>query len=71
MSHQLDDERHFAAWKKSVSRLIEARFELSLDDLPDMMTRSAFDDGFSPEEFFADTVMDTMREEFGSAVDEL
>ena len=71
MSHQSDDDRHFREWRRQVSALIEARFGLSLDDLPDMMTRSAFDDGTSPEEFFGDTVMDVMREEFGEAVDAL
>jgi hypothetical protein len=65
------DELDFPAWLIAVSALIEQRFHLTLDDLPDMMTRDAFDNGTSPENFFEDTVMDVMREEFGAQVDNI
>jgi hypothetical protein len=61
----------FTAWKAAVSTICVQRFNLTLDDLPDMLTRDAFDAGVPPEEFFEDTVMAAMREDFGSLVDEL
>lgn len=65
----LPDE--FTTWKRDVSKLCQERFGLSLSDLPDMLTRDAFDSGTSPEEFFEDEVMRMMREDFGSLADEL
>jgi hypothetical protein len=59
----------FEEWKTAVTRLIYHRFNLTLDDLPDMMTRSAFDDDITPQEFFENDVMDVMREEYGPFVD--
>ena len=64
-------DQEFKDWKQAVSRLCQQKFQLSLSDLPDMMTRDAFDSGTSPEDFFADDVMNIMREDFGDAVDEL
>lgn len=64
-------DQEFNAWKEAVSRLCLQKFELRLSDLPDMMTRDAFDSGVSPEDFFADDVMNVMREDFGDLVDEL
>jgi hypothetical protein len=67
----VDHQAAFAAWKSQVSKLIQQRFGLTLDDLPDMMTRDAFDSGTSPDEFFEEDVMQVMREDFGSLVDEI
>ena len=61
----------FKTWLTAVSLLTAKKFGLTLDDLPDMMTRDAFDAGTTPEEFFADEVMRVMREDFGPEVDEL
>lgn len=61
----------FKAWLKGVDRLCRAKFTLGLSDLPDMLTRDAFDAGVTPQEFFDEDVMRTMREDFGGAVDEL
>jgi hypothetical protein len=64
-------EAAFAAWKAEVSTICAQRFGLTLDDLPDMLTRDAFDAGTTPDEFFEDDVMQVMREDFGSLVDEI
>ena len=71
MSTAPDTAAAFRAWRAEVSKLCRTKFGLTLDDLPDMMTRDAFDAGTSPEEFFEDEVMRVMREDFGSVVDEL
>jgi len=60
----------FHEWLAAIDRLVMEKFSLTLSDLPDMMTRHAFDNGETPGEFFEGTVMDVMREEFGDAVDE-
>lgn len=57
----------FEAWKQSVSDLIMKHFGLTLDDLPDMLTRDAFDGEVSPEDFYEDTVIEVIKEEFGSS----
>ena len=69
MSHHTDDDRHFEEWRTAVTRILWHRFKLSLDDLPDMMTRSAFNNGVTPQEFYDNDVMDVLREEFGPFVD--
>lgn len=61
----------FSAWLKEVDKLCLAKFTVGLSDLPDMLTRDAFDNGVTPQEFFDDDVMRTMREDFGEMVDEL
>lgn len=61
----------FKAWLKEVDKLCKEKFTLGLSDLPDMLTRDAFDGGATPQEFFDDDVMRTMREDFGDTVDEL
>jgi hypothetical protein len=65
MSHHLDNDRHYQEWKTAVTRLLWDEFHLTLDDLPDMLTRDAFDNGTTPREFYENDVMDVMREEFG------
>lgn len=62
-----DDD--FRAWLTSVNRLCLGRWGLSLDDLPDMPTRSGFDAGAEPEEFFEDEVVPLALETFGSDTD--
>lgn len=73
MPHDRHDPKAaaFKAWLKEVDRLCQAKFTLGLSDLSDMLTRDAFDAGVTPQEFFDDDVMRTMREDFGDAVDEL
>jgi hypothetical protein len=64
-------DEQFQVWRAAVSELVRQKFGLGLDDLPDMLTRSAFDEGVTPREFFDDEVMRLMREDFGSVIDEL
>lgn len=60
----------FKLWRQAVSVLVRRAFGVSLADLPDMMTRDAFDQGVSPESFFQEDVVRVAREEFGDeAVD--
>ena len=59
----------FAAWLGDVDRLVLAKWGLRLDDLPDLLTRDAFDAGTTPDEFFREEVMPMMRREFGSIID--
>ena len=69
---RIDDKRAaFRDWLGQVDGLCLAKFHISLDDFPDMLTRDAFDAGTSPEDFFEDEVMTMAREEFGDLVDEL
>jgi len=60
----------FKEWLIAVDQLLMKEFSLTLSDLPDMLTRSAYDSGQSPEDFYANDVMELMREEFGPLVDE-
>lgn len=73
MATPLTDDRRaaFRDWLGHVDGLCLAKFHIGLDDLPDLLTRDAFDNGVSPEEFFEDDVMKLAREEFGDWVDEL
>ena len=64
-------DQAFRDWLGQVDGFCLARFELGLDDLPDLNTRDAFDAGLSAKDFFEDDVMALAREEFGSLVDEL
>lgn len=68
---QIEKDRAFKDWLGQVNGLCLAKFEIGLDDLPDMLTRDAFDNGVSPEEFFEEDVMNMAREEFGDLVDAL
>ena len=61
----------FNRWQNQVDTLCRKRFGLSLSHLPDMLTRDAFDAGTTPQEFFEEEVMSVLREDFGSAVDNL
>lgn len=64
-------DQEFRDWLGHVDALCLAKFHIGLDDLPDLLTRDAFDNGVSPEEFFDDDVMSMAREEFGELVDDL
>ena len=66
-----EEEEEYRAWKRSVSAICQRRFALHLSDLPDMLTRDAFDERISPEEFFEEDVMRMMHEEYGDLIDEL
>lgn len=61
----------FQDWLKEVNRLCRAKFGIGLSDLPDMLTRDAFDGGVLAKDFFEDDVMRMAREEFGDLVDAL
>lgn len=61
----------FRNWLREIDDLCLAKLGVSLDDLPDLLTRDAFEAGTTPEEFFAEDVVELAREEFGSLVDEL
>lgn len=71
MSQEPKNDAAFITWLSEVEELCLAKLGLSLDDLPDLLTRDAFDAGVTPEEFFEDDVMELVREEFGSLVEEL
>lgn len=66
-----DKTTAFKDWLGQVDGLCLAKFHIGLDDLPDLLTRDAFDNGTSPEDFFEEDVMNMVREEFGTLVDEL
>jgi len=55
----------FAQWLEELDRIIMSRVEMGLFDLPDMLTRDAFDAGDTPMEFYKSTVLDTLEKEFG------
>lgn len=66
-----DKTTAFKDWLGQVDGLCLAKFGITLDDLPDMLTRDAFDNGTSPEDFFKEEVMNLAREEYGDMVGEL
>lgn len=41
---------NYTEWKKKVNRLVEAKYFLGCDDLPDMPYRDWFDDEYTPRE---------------------
>lgn len=53
---QQDGVRSFEQWVEAVDSLVIAKVGLSVHDMPDMMLRSEYETGESPEEFFATTV---------------
>jgi hypothetical protein len=55
----------YRSWYREVSRLCEEHIGVTLSDLPDLMTRDAFDNGTSPEDFFDEDVAELVMEEFG------
>ena len=61
-----EEDADFREWLEAVSRLCLQRFGLRLSDLPDMLTRDAFDEGVGPAEFFREEVLPMMAEEYGS-----
>jgi hypothetical protein len=58
----------FAEWLREVNAHLTKHFGLTLDDLPDILTRDAFDNEQSPWDFFDNEVKDLMIEEFGEDV---
>ena len=59
----------FTEWTTAVTRILWHRFAITLDDLPDMNTRDAFESGVTPQAFYDNDVMNALREEFGPFVD--
>lgn len=66
-----DNDQAFQDWLGQVDWRCLAKFGIGLDDLPDLMTRDAFDNGVSPLYFFEQDVMRLAREQFGGRIDEL
>lgn len=60
----------FKAWERELNLVCRKRLGMGLFDLPDVATRSGFDAGTSPDEFFHEEVVPRVREDFGSLVDE-
>lgn len=56
------DGLSYDAWIRELDRLSEARLSVSLDELPDLMTRDAYDAGISPETFFEEVVLPRLQE---------
>lgn len=48
----------FSEWVGEVDAMCWREFGLSVHDLPDLPFRDAFDDGESPEDFFAEEIGD-------------
>jgi len=61
----------YAHWRREVDRLCQRHYAQGLDDLLDMPERSAFDAGSTPREFFEDTVVPTLRGDFGDLIDDV
>lgn len=56
----------YRSWYREVSRLCEEHFGVVLSDLPDLLTRDAFDSGTTPEAFLDEDVAELVIKEFGS-----
>ena len=55
----------YQEWMKEVDNLVWERFSMSYHDAPDLLfTRSAYDAGDTPQEFFEGEVLPTFTEEF-------
>lgn len=55
----------YRTWCRDVSRRCEAHLGIGLSDLPDLLTRDAFENGTTPEDFFNEDVANLVAEEFG------
>lgn len=71
MPKESRNDAAFTTWLNEVDELCLKKLGVSLDDLPDLLTRDAFDAGVTPEAFFEDDVMELARKEFGLLVEEL
>jgi hypothetical protein len=56
---------NFAAWLHEVDKIVSKKLGIGLFDLPDMMTRDAYDAESTPEEFVSETVAEVVTEDFG------
>ncbi len=57
-----DDSQQFNTWMKKLDSICGDRLGVSLDDLPDMPFRDAFDNAISPLAFFNKTVQKIVRD---------
>jgi len=48
----------FDDWMEGINRVCELQFGLSINDLPDMLFRDAYDAGISPADFMAENLPD-------------
>jgi len=48
----------FDDWMEGLNRVCELQFGLSINDLPDMMFRDAYDAGMSPTDFMTENLPD-------------
>lgn len=55
---------NFTAWKAEVNRIVENKFGLGCDDIPDQDYRAYFDSGLDPEGA-AECVAEVIAEEMG------
>ena len=61
----------YRAWLRELDAICRKKLSLSYFDLPDMPSRDAYEEGDSPENFFDETVLPTLREDYGSLIDEV
>ena len=48
----MEDKDFFQAWKRQLNRLVEAEFEVSLDDLPDLPFMAWYEKGWEATRAF-------------------
>jgi len=60
-----DGNVEFSEWLQAVDSIVSSRIGLSVFDLEDMMFRDEFDAGTCPEDFISETVVDTVRDNYG------
>lgn len=53
-------EMTYQEWESKLNNLILRNYGVSLHDLPDCMTRDAYEDGISPEDFMEDMDIEEM-----------
>lgn len=58
-------------WRRALDRICQTYLSISLDDIPNLSTRDAYNAGTGPAVYFEETVVPTLREEHGSFIDEL
>lgn len=53
----------FSAWEMTLDRICRSRLGMSLSDLPDVMTRDAYDCGESPSSFYLEEILPMVQED--------
>lgn len=52
--------KSFVEWESEVNAILFSKYGVTLSDLPDMMTRDAYDDGVDPRDFVRDMDMEEL-----------